>query len=204
MKILLQGDSITDWGRDRSDPHNMGGGYALFAAQAVREAHPQTELEFINLGISGNRTCDLVARWQTDCIDLQPDLVSILIGVNDTWRAFDRNDPTTAEQYEANYRTILEQTKAHTHAKIVMLEPFLLPNEPAKDAWRADLDPKIQAARRLAREFADAYLPLDGLFAAQCIDHEPAHWAADGVHPTEAGAKFIAAHYAACVAPFIR
>lgn len=204
MRILFQGDSITDAGRDRSDPHHLGGGYPKFVAEKLRAQYPDVEFEFVNFGISGNRTCDLVERWDADCLDWQPDVVSILIGINDTWRRYDRNMPTTAEEYEANYRTILQQLKEKTNAKILMLEPFLLPVNPDWDCWREDLDPKIQAARRLAREFADVYVPLDGFFAAACVGHQPADFSGDGVHPNEAGARLLAQHYVDAVAPYIK
>lgn len=194
MRLLFQGDSVTDWYRERSDIHNLGSGYAMFAAQLIAEYYPEISWEFINKGVSGDRTKELLARWQEDCIGLKPDILSIMIGINDTWRGFDSNDPTSAETYEANYRRLLEDVKAHTHAKIIMMEPYLLPTDPKKQ-WRADLSPKIDAARRLAREFADVYIPLDGLFAAACVDHEPAFFSDDGVHPTEQGAKFIAQAY---------
>ena len=204
MKVLFQGDSITDAGRDYADPHHLGDGYPKYAAEAIRERFPDETFEFINLGISGNRTWDLLGRWQTDCIDLQPDLLSIMIGINDTWRAFDSGNPTSAEQYEANYRRLLEDVRAHTKAKILMLEPYLLHDTPDKDRWRADLDAKIDAARRLAREFADAYVPLDGLFASACVGHQPTHWSPDGVHPNENGAEFIGRYYADAAAGLIK
>lgn len=204
MRILFQGDSITDMGRDRNDPHHLGNGYPKFVAQMLREQYPAADPEFVNFGISGNRTCDLVARWQTDCIDWRPDVVSIMIGINDTWRAFDQNDPTTPEQFEANYRQILTAVKEQTHAKILMLEPYLLHNEPGKDAWRVDLNPKIDVVRWLAREFADAYIPTDGLMAAASVTESPTHWSGDGVHPNDNGAKLIAAHYVAAVADWIK
>ncbi len=199
MRLLFQGDSITDAGRDRSDPHNLGGGYPFFAAELIKECMPNKEWEFLNLGISGNRSIDLLKRWQGDCIDINPDIISVLIGINDTWRAFDSNSPTTAQQFEDNYRSILKSVRENTNAKIIVLEPFLLHDVPAKDDWRADLNLKIDVARRLAREYADVYIPLDGLFAAASIKNKPSYWAADGVHPTEAGARFIAAHYADAV-----
>ena len=195
MRVLFQGDSVTDAGRARENPANLGNGYPRYAAALLRERFPEREWEFLNLGISGNRTGDLLARWKEDCIDIQPDFLSILIGINDTWRAFDSNNPTTAEQFEDNYRRLLEDVKNHTHAKILLMEPFVLRDTPAKDAWRADLDPKIQVVRRLAWEYADGYVPLDGLFAAACMEQGPLYWTADGVHPVEAGAKRIAAAY---------
>lgn len=137
MRILFQGDSITDAGRDYSDYHELGQGYPKYAAELIRDRFDDPKngtIEFINLGISGHRTRDLRARWQKDCIDLQPDIVSIMIGINDTWRAFDSNDPTPVEEFEDNYRYLLSEIKAHTNAKILLLEPYVLPDVPAKDA----------------------------------------------------------------------
>ena len=203
MHILFQGDSITDAGRDRSDPHLLGNGYPKYAAELLHERFPDKELEFLNFGISGNRTWDLLDRWQTDCLDWKPDILSIMIGINDTWRAFDQNSLTTTEQYENNYRRLLREVREQTDAKILLLEPYLLPVDGNKAGWRSDLNPKIDAARGLAREFADVYIPLDGLFAAACIDQEPAHWSSDGVHPNENGARFIAALYANAIAAYM-
>ena len=85
MKILFQGDSITDAGRNRDDIHDLGHGYPLYAAKYLKERYPEIDFEFVDLGISGNQTKDLVERLQADFIDIQPDIVSIMIGVNDTW-----------------------------------------------------------------------------------------------------------------------
>ncbi len=194
MKILFQGDSITDCGRDRSDSHDLGQGYAKYAAAFIKARHPETDFEFFDLGISGHKVSDLRDRWQADCIDLQPDLVSILIGVNDTWHHAGERDWIPNEVFEADYRSLLTNIKEKTNAKIILLEQFLLPSE--KDWFREDLGPKIEITRKLAREFADMFIPTDGLFAAACVGTDPALWAADGVHPTEAGAIFIAQHYA--------
>lgn len=203
MRILFQGDSITDAGRDRSDPHHLGDGYPRFVAEELRRRFPETEFEFVNFGISGNRTWDLLERWDTDCTDWQPDILSIMIGINDTWRRYDSHLITTTEEYEDNYRRLLQAVKEKTNAKIVMFEPFLLPVIPEWARWREDLNPKIDAARRLAREFADVYIPLDGIFAAACVGHEPSEFSPDGVHPNEEGAKRIATLYADAVAPYI-
>ncbi len=194
MKILFQGDSITDWGRDRGDIHNLGNGYPKFTAELIREAYPETEFEFINLGISGNQTKDLVDRLQSDFIDIQPDLVSIHIGINDTWhRAADRNWLGN-DIFEAQYRKVLTEIKEKTNAKILIIEQFLLPVED-KLFFREDLNPKIDITRKLAREFADFYIPLDGLMAQACVEKDAYHWSEDGVHPNDNGAKLIAGFY---------
>jgi len=195
MKILFQGDSITDANRDRSNPQDLGQGYPKYAAALIAARHPETDFVFYDLGISGNRAESLRDRWQTDCIDLQPDLVSILIGVNDTWHYMNTPSFMPNEYFEECYRFCLEEIKTKTKAKIILLEQFLLP-VPGWDTARPDLNAKIQITRKLAREYADAFIPLDGLFAQASIGRDPALWAADGVHPTAAGAQFIADLYA--------
>lgn len=195
MKVLFQGDSITDAGRDRNDYHNLGEGYPLYAAKYIAEEMPECEFEFIDLGISGNQTIDLVNRLQSDFIDIQPDVVSILIGVNDTWHRAHNRKWLGNDAFEANYRKILTEIKEKTNAKILMLEPFLLP-APDKEYFRVDLNPKIDIIRKLAREFADYYIPLDGLFAQAQLGKADNHWSEDGVHPNANGSDFIGRVYA--------
>jgi lysophospholipase L1-like esterase len=190
--VLFQGDSITDAGRSRENDAALGGGYPNAVAAWFGAMYPSLGVRFLNRGISGNRAKDLRARWDADCIDLKPDVVSILIGINDTWRAFDRDDPTTAEVYAEDYRHILTRVRDELGAKLVILEPFVLPHPADRKGWRVDLDPKIQVARELASEFGATYIPLDGLLAAACTQAPPAFWAADGVHPTQVGHAFIA------------
>ena len=195
MKLLFQGDSITDAGRDRSDIHNLGNGYPKYAAEMIAKRHPFDNIEFVNLGVSGDRAESLKARWQTDCIDIQPDVVSILIGINDTWHRAAEKNWMPHDYFRDCYRSILTDIKEKTNAKIMILEQFLL-WVPDKEFFRVDLDPKIQITRDLAREFADVFIPLDGMLAAESIDHEPTFWSADGVHPNENGSKLIGGWYA--------
>ena len=190
--VLFQGDSITDALRSREDDENLGFGYAMMAAAWFSALHPEKRVRFINRGISGNRAKDLVARWKEDCLDLKPDVVSILIGANDVWRRYDSSDPTSAQDFEKSYREILTRTKNDLSARIIMLEPFVLPVPEDRVRWREDLDPKIAVVRTLAREFEAVYVPLDGIFAQASAVREPAFWAADGVHPTPAGHALIA------------
>ncbi|GAA4853982.1 SGNH/GDSL hydrolase family protein [Paenibacillus vulneris] len=189
--VLFQGDSITDAKRVRDDGNDLGKGYALMAAAQYGSLYPEQQVRFVNRGISGNRVKDLQARWQADCLDLKPDVVSIYIGINDTWRRYDRNDPTSAEQYESGYRSLLEQT-AKLGARLVLVEPFVLPVPEDRKQWREDLDPKIQVVRELAREFGARLVPLDGLFAQASTRADSAYWAPDGVHPSPAGHALIA------------
>ncbi len=191
--VLFQGDSITDAGRGRGDDSNLGSGYANMVAAWFSAMHPERNVRFINRGISGNRVKDLEARWKEDCLDLQPTWLSIMIGINDVWRRYDSGDPTSAEEFEASYRRILTRVKEDTcDPRLIILEPFVLPTPPDRITWREDLDPKIQIARTMAREFGAIYVPLDGIFAAASVHREPAFWAGDGVHPTPSGHALIA------------
>jgi lysophospholipase L1-like esterase len=156
----------------------------------ARLASPQ--LKIFNRGISGNRAADLLKRFDTDLLALNPTVVSILIGINDTWRRYDSNSATSAESFEGDYRSILQKIKMHLNARVVLLEPFLLHVPEDRYAWREDLNPKIDAVRKLAVEFGTELLPLDGLFAQAATQTPAAYWAGDGVHPSMAGHALIA------------
>jgi lysophospholipase L1-like esterase len=192
--ILFQGDSVTDCQRIREDENSLGEGYPAKIAGLWNILYPESGLRFVNRGVSGDRTADLLKRYQNDFAAVKPDLVSILIGINDTWRRYDSNDPTSAEKFEQNYRDLLERLKRDLPAAaIVIIEPFLLDSDPAKRLWREDLDPKIQIVRNLAREFADIFIPMDGLFASYAAGGtKDTDMSADGVHPTPQGHSIIA------------
>lgn len=190
--ILFQGDSITDCGRSREDLNDLGPGYPALVASMLNALCPESDLQFLNRGISGNRTCDLLARWDEDCLDLEPDLLSILIGVNDTWRRFDSNDPTSTEQFEKNYDELLSRTRQRLgDIPILLLEPFLLPEPEDKQCFREDLDPKIHAVRRVARKYNCTYVSLDGALAEATVYQPSEKLSADGVHPTLYGHGII-------------
>ena len=204
MKILFQGDSVTDAGRDRSNPADMGEGYPRYASAMIQDSYPDGEFEFVNLGISGNRTEHLVARLESDFIEIQPDIVSIMIGINDVWHhyAFEYVE-TTDEQFEQNYRTVLDAIKSRTNARILMIQPFLLEAvDPAKQELCAELSRKQAIIKRLADEYADAYLPLDEILHQE-VDVELSEYSADGVHPTPDGACRIGEAYLGAIAPLI-
>ena len=203
LRILFQGDSITDAGRDKRNYHNMGNGYPKFASKLIAEAHPEIEFDFINLGISGNRTDQLFDRLYPDAIALQPDVISILIGINDIWHR-KSNILTTDAQIELNYRTILTLLRERTNAKIVMIAPYVLDAED-KDFLREDHKKIIPIVRALAEEFADVYIPLDEKFdEAVKTQPEPPFYSGDGVHPNQNGAEFIGKLYAEAIEPLLR
>ncbi len=203
MRLLFQGDSITDGGRDRRNYHDLGPGYPGYAAEIIKKDHPDTE--FINLGISGNRSDQLFDRCVTDIIDLAPDVVSILIGVNDIWHRHyaPAPVPTTDAQFELNYRCLLAEIKRRTTARIMIINPYLLDHEKVQH-MRPELDRIIPIVERLAAEFADVHMPLDRLFAkALKAQPEALYYSADGVHPNASGAAFIGARYAEYIKPLL-
>jgi lysophospholipase L1-like esterase len=164
----------------------------MLAAAWFSAACPEKRVRFLNRGIAGNRACDLRARWQRDCLDLRPAWVSVMIGINDTWRRYDSGDPTPVKAFERDYRAVLTAVHDRLGVRLILCEPFLLPVPEDRITWREDLDPKIAVVRRLAQEFEAIYVPLDGLFAAAATRREPAFWLPDGVHPTPAGHALIA------------
>ena len=200
VRLLFQGDSITDAGRDKRDFHDLGNGYPKYAAELLKESNPEINFDFINLGISGNRTGQLFDRLYPDAIALQPDVISILIGINDIWhRGAFSYVATTDEQIELNYREILKNLKAKTNAKIVMLAPYVL-DAADKAPMKKELATVLPIVRKLADEFADAYIPLDELFEeAMATQPAPLYYSPDGVHPNENGARFIGECYARAV-----
>ena len=205
IRLLFQGDSITDAGRDKRNYHHLCAGYPKYAAEQIAKDHPDIEFDFINLGISGNRTDQLFDRLYPDALALEPDVISILIGINDVWHRYGNSRiATTDEQFELNYRTILTNIRKMSNAKIMIMAPFLLDYE-GNQHLRPDLERILPIVRRLADEFADVYLPLDEIFEkAVPKQPEPLYYSKDGVHPNTNGSMFIGAKYAEAIKPLLQ
>ena len=206
MKILYLGDSITDAQRDRSNPDDLGLGYVKYATANIRSALPDSDIRFYNRGISGNRTSQVIERLDSDVLDINPDIVVLLIGVNDVWHHYHSTNArdcieTPDEQFEINMRKILDAIK-HCGAKLLMLEPYMLPVED-KLAMLPELDAKIRIERKLAREYADAYISLSGRFSEFLINHEFADISDDGVHPNESGRALLGKMVSDALIPMI-
>lgn len=195
--VLFQGDSITDGWRNYEDSTSLGEGYPDMVAKKYQMLFPDKKVTFINKGISGNRVKDLLERYESDFKEINPDFISILIGVNDTWRRYDDNDLTSAESFEETYRELLTKIKQDMpNCKLMIMEPFLLNTIPERALWREDLDPKIHVVRKLAKEFADYYLPLDGILAkAEVEQYTCDEILYDGVHPSAVGYSILAEEY---------
>jgi acyl-CoA thioesterase I len=187
--VLLIGDSITDAGRF-ADPDQLGEGYVRLVAEAL--AARGEERAVVNKGIGGNRVVDLAARWQEDVVALAPSVLSVYIGINDTWRRYDSADPTRVEDFESGYRALLHQAVAASEPKLIILEPFVTPVTAEQETWHEDLDPKREAVLRLAEEFGTVFVPLHAILGAAAAEHGAAAIAEDGVHPTPLGSRLIA------------
>ncbi|MFF4161548.1 SGNH/GDSL hydrolase family protein [Streptomyces sp. NPDC001678] len=210
--VMFTGDSITDGQRLESED-GLGFGYPLRVAGGWGFRHPDRPVTWLNTGIAGHKVMDLEARWQADVLDARPDVVSILVGVNDMgWHTFDPDGHVIpAEDFAEGYDRLLAPLAA-AGTELILIEPFLLPisgsveagdtrvDDEIRKEWRADLDPKIQVVRELARAYDAHLLAADSMFAALTATTGPEHWAADGVHPTPAGHAALASAWLRLVA----
>lgn len=198
-RLLFHGDSITDAERTTDDAAGLGRGYVRLIADALRTTHP--DLHVANRGVSGFRVRDLRARWAEDVLAARPDVVSVMVGVNDTWRRYDAGDATPVDGWTEDYRHLLE-TAAAAGARLVLVEPFLVPARQDQWTWREDLDGRIQAVRRLAEEYGALLLAADGLMnQAARTAGGAAKVASDGVHPEPYGHALLAAAWLELVSP---
>jgi len=203
--VLFQGDSITDGNRGRSeDPNHIHGhGYVYVIAAKLGFELATTSPLFVNRGISGNRASDLYARWNEDFFHIRPDLLSVLIGVNDAWRIMNELPEGVTDRFERAYAHLLEETRERSpHTGIVLMEPFVLNvGAPALkwDAWRAKLSEYQATVRTLAERFDAVFVPLQEPFDRACGRADASYWLWDGVHPTAAGHELIAREWLSAV-----
>ena len=197
-RILFQGDSITDFGRSREEQNpnvGLGTGYPLLVADRLLADYPAQGLEFFNRGISGNRVVDLYARWKIDALNLKPDLLSILIGVNDTWHEAFWQNGVEVPRYAEFYRRLLEWSRRkNPELKLILISPFVLTVEPGPvgPTWRPEIDQRREIVANLASEFDAAYIDAQQLFDEAAKKAPNQHWLSDGVHPAGAGHQLLA------------
>lgn len=198
MTVLFQGDSVTDCGRNRNPRckkiDRMGDGYPLLCKQIYDTLFPDNTVNFVNRGVSGDRIRDLLTRYDDDFKAVEPDFVSIMIGINDTWRAFDCGDATSPERFRSEYEELLQKIKADfPSTKIMILEQFAFTAHPDRIGWDADLDAKRAVTRELAARYADFFIPIyDVMLGAVKTDFTMAELSLDGVHPAPVGHSLIA------------
>jgi lysophospholipase L1-like esterase len=197
--ILLQGDSITDAHRNKkSDPPNTfamtGNGYPIHAAGALLCQHAEKHLTIYNKGVSGNKVFQLAERWDKDCIELKPNVVSILVGVNDFWHTIANDYQGTAAIYENDYRTLLQRTKdALPGVKLIIGEPYAINGVKAvDDSWFPAFNEYRSIARKIAAEFDAVFIPFQKVFDEAQKRVPASYWTLDGIHVALPGSYLMA------------
>ena len=203
-RILFQGDSITDGNRGRNqDPnHILGHGYAFIIAARYGADFPERNLVFINRGVSGDKVTDMARRWPQDTLELKPDILSILIGVNDQGAGL------SMERFEQTYDKVLADTvAANPKVRLVLCAPFTLPVGSVKehyDQWYAGIKQRQEIVAKLATKYHAALVQFQPAFDAACKKAPAEHWIWDGVHPTYSGHQIMADEWLRTVRGFWR
>ena len=203
--VLFQGDSVTDVGRNKAStkPNDLGGlgnGYPLLIASEIMRVDANTPWQFYNRGVSGNKVPDLDKRWDTDTLALKPDVLSLLIGVNDYWHTKSLGYTGTAADFETQLTALLARTRtALPSVRLVVLEPFVLKVGAVDDSWFPAFTERQAIVARVAKAAKATFIGLQAPLTRAAQSTGPAHWAADGVHPTPAGHAFIAEQWRAAV-----
>lgn len=190
MRIVFFGDSITDCDRDRGDEKSLGNGYVKVLADKLRPIYPDMDVELYNKGVSGNEVCDLLARVQRDVIDLQPDAVVIMIGINNTIHQYKYGKELNFKQFERDLTQLVTALK-EAGIVVIFLEPFLLP-APDKRRMRPVFDKELEIIRRVCVDKCDEFVAYDEMFNGLCESHSYTIYSEDGVHPTFKGSNLIA------------
>lgn len=190
MRIVFFGDSITDCDRDRGDEKSLGNGYVKVLADKLRPIYPDMDIELYNKGVSGNEVCDLLARVQRDVIDLQPDAVVIMIGINNTIHQYKYGKELNFKQFERDLTQLVTALK-EAGIVVIFLEPFLLP-APDKRRMRPVFDRELEIIRRVCVDKCDEFVAYDEMFNGLCESHSYTIYSEDGVHPTFKGSNLIA------------
>ena len=198
MKILFQGDSVTDAGRFTDVGTGvrdcaLGAGYVKLIANRLLCDFPEKNYEIINRGISGNRIVDLYARWKADCINIAPDILTILIGVNDTWHERGGQNGVEVPRYERFYRELIEWTqKELPNIKIILMTPFANQINDHIASFFPELNERQAVVEKIAKEFSLPCVKLHESFESANARAAMEHWTPDGVHPSGAGHQLIA------------
>lgn len=197
--ILFQGDSITDAGRKRNleEANNnlaLGVGYAFLASSILMSKYPGKNLKIYNRGVSGDKVYQLAERWDKDCLDLKPTVLSLLIGVNDYWFKHAGKYDATVKVYEDDYRKLLDRTlKQFPNVKLILGQPFAVKGVKAVDeTWYPEFYAYQEAAQKIAKEYKAVWIPYQSVFDTAGKTASGAYWTKDGVHPSVAGAQLMA------------
>ncbi|MCL5282384.1 MAG: SGNH/GDSL hydrolase family protein [Planctomycetes bacterium] len=184
--IVFIGDSITAADRHRQAYGPLGFGYVHFAGNLLLARNPALDLRIVNTGVSGDTVIDLKDRWQRDCIAHRPNVLSVLVGINDVWRR--AMEPDMAERaaspagFEITYEQLLAQAKERCQCQFVLMEPFLFCRERENEVFRA-LMPYLEVVRILAKKHEAVLVPLQSQVDRQIAEVPPEKWSQDTVHP---------------------
>ena len=191
-KLVFIGDSITEWGR-QGDPEDIGTGYLRLIHDYLLTTYPEKNLVVLNKGIGGHRISDLAERWQEDVITIQPDYVTVSIGINDVWRQLDqpKMQQIFPEQYEIIYADLLNKVKEQTHAKIILMEPTII-EEDVESKGNKMLIPYVETVQKLAEKFDAIYVPTHQAFVQYLNANSGYRVTIDGVHTNSAGNMMMA------------
>ena len=197
--VLFQGDSITDWGRTHTvlmgnTAQALGNGYVFLTSAGLLNGHPDKNLTVYNRGISGNKVYQLADRWDADCLALKPNVMSLMIGVNDFWHTLTAGYTGTLDVYKNDYIKLLDRTKsALPDLKLIIMEPFFINGiRPEEAKWHPAFDAYRQAAKEVADKYQATFIPLQSYFDEAVKKAPPKYWSTDGVHPALAGQSLIA------------
>jgi lysophospholipase L1-like esterase len=196
--IVFTGDSITDAHRDHPAYRPFGYGYVNFVANLLLAKYPELDLRIINTGISGDTVRDLESRWERDCIAHRPDVLSVLIGINDIWGCYAEPGMLAtavySDEYESTCRQLLSRAKEQCNCQLVLMEPFMFCDDPTNEMFKA-LGEYIRIIRNLARKRDAVLVPLQSEIDEQIKDTAPEKWSSDSVHPYVWAHAWIAQHW---------
>ena len=196
MKILFQGDSITDAFRkpDEINPaYQLGNGYVFLIAAQLAARFPAKHWDFVNRGVSGNKILDLKNRWTNDVLAIRPDVLTIFVGVNDTLAAMQGQPSTNEQEFASAYQFLLQETRQHLpDIRFVLMEPFLLEVGEVRKSWCDHLRSRQLLVQAMASETMSDFVPTQQIFDNASKIREPAFWSYDGIHPTHAGFQLLA------------
>lgn len=193
-RILFQGDSITDAGRCTT-PDNLGAGYVALLRGFFQVRHPNLHLEVMNYGVGGNRTTELLERWKVDCEDLKPQVLSLMIGVNDVWRLrgmWNGQVYVTLDEYKKQYRMLLDRALSAGVRQLILMSPTTIAEDNDLELARL-LDERTECVKKFASEYGAIYVPTREKQQVAMREAPETRWTADGCHPTAAGHALIAA-----------
>lgn len=199
-RILFQGDSITDAGRNREDFYSLGYGYPLLVAAHLTAEYPG-EYEYVNRGVGGDLLADLYNRRQADLLDLAPDYLSLFIGTNDAWAELDQGRPIETAAFEQMYDSLLKEIFATCpQTKVMLISPYIMEGlfsrntekEPDRlNQFRIHVASRIEVVRELAKKYDLPFVDMQAVFDAACERADAAQWTGDGAHPTAGGHELI-------------